>query len=153
MGVYLFGKDAKLYLADVDMIGTDPPVAGYVWTEYKNITDVVGNFAGVSVDTTTRETASTGWTSAETILNTGEVSLTIPQKVNIDIVLRVFIDAWLTKTTIPLAVLSGDKDTVGNEGLTANFSVELTQNQPLQDRQTWDAVLRVASFPVWWRTT
>ncbi len=151
-GVFLFGKDAKFYVADADIDDSANTPALATWDEYKNVTDIVGNFSGISVETTTRETAETGWTSAETILSTGELTMTFPQKSTLDATLRQFIDAWLAKTTVPCVALNDDITNTGfAEGLAANFSVELTQNQPLQDRQTWDATLRVASFPSWYR--
>lgn len=146
---FLFGKDAVLYLASADLTAVND-AATASWTEYDNVVDVTGNFTATKVDTTTRATAKLGWEAEEAVLNKGEIAFTLPQQLATDTTFESIRDAWLNKTTVPMMALNNDNATSGAQGLAANFSVEMTQGQPLKDRQTWDVTLTVSSFPEWY---
>ena len=157
MGAFLFGKDAVLYQSDTALDGSTNTAAsldtGGSWTEYDNVMDVTGNFTGVKVPTDTRATAKLGWTSEETVLKQGNITLTIPQKSTADATFNKFRDAWLNGTLITIVALNQAMSVTGAQGLAANFSVEMTQGQPLQEKQTWDVTLTVASFPEWYEVS
>ena len=150
MGAFLFGKDAVLYHSTTALDGANTATVVAAWSEYDNVVDLTGNFTATKVDTTTRATAKDGWEAEEAVLNKGEISFTLPQKSTTDTVFNAIKDAWLNKTLITMGALNDDDATSGAQGLIGNFSVEMTQSQPLKDRQTWDVTLTVSTEPEWY---
>jgi len=144
-----FGKDAKLYNSTAALDGT-VTAATATWVEYDNVRDVTGNYSAETVDVTTRATAKLGWGASAAVLNTGEVTLNIPQPAAADTIFDAIISAWLNQTEITMLVLNGDKATSGKQGLAANFSVSMSQAQPIKDVQSWDITLTVSSYPEWY---
>ena len=149
-----FGKDAVLYysataLSDSNDAGTTS------WTEYDNVRDVTGNYTAETVDVTTRATAKLGWGATASVLNNGEISFNMPQTAigTSDTVFDAIRDAWLNKTEVALMALNGDESTVGAQGLAANFSVSMSQNQPIKDVQSWDVTCTVSSYPEWYEVS
>lgn len=149
MATFRFGKDAVLYHSTTALDGASNDAATVTWNEYDNVRDVTGNFTGEKVDTTTRATAKLGWSSEDTVLNKGEISLNIPVKAVADTVFDAIRTAWLNKTLVTLMSLNGPTGTAGNQGLAANFSVSMTKAEPVKGMQTWDVTLTVSSFPEW----
>lgn len=147
MGAFLFGKDAVLYHTVTALDGTN---AGSVtWTEYDNVVDVAGDFDSVTVNTATRASAKNGWDSEENILKKGTITLQIPQKSTADATFDLIRDAWLNETLIALLPLNNTIATSGAQGLAANYSVKMTQGQPLQDRQVWNVTLTASTGHEW----
>jgi len=146
-----FGKDAVLYYS-ASALSASTAAAAASWSEYDNVRDVTGNFSAETVDITTRATAKLGWAASAAVLNTGEISFNMPQPaVGVtDTVFDAIRDAWLNKTEVTLAALTGATSVSGSQGLAANFSVSMSQNQPVKDVQSWDVTLTVSSFPEWY---
>ena len=145
-----FGKDAILYYS-ATALASGNGAGTATWVEYDNVRDVTGNFSAETVDVTTRATAKLGWAASAAVLNTGEVSFNMPQPVigTADTTFDAIRDAWLNKTEVALMALNGGQAVSGAQGLAANFSVSMTQNQPIKDVQSWDVTLTVSSFPEW----
>lgn len=147
----VFGKDCKLYhcttLLDglTGSAGTNTPDLA-TWVERDNVTDLDDNFSGEDVDTTTRATAKTGWGTEETVLNTAEITFSIPQPSDptADPLLTALINAWDNKTLVALMPLTGAIDVAGHVGLAANYSIKLTRTQPLKDRVVWEVTAKPA---------
>ncbi len=146
-----FGKDAVLYYSST-ALSASVTASTASWEEYDNVRDVTGNFSAETVDVTTRATAKLGWAASAAVLNTGEISFNMPQTAlgTADTAFDAIRDAWLNKTEVALAALTGTEGTSGSQGLAANFSVSMSQNQPVKDVQSWDVTLTVSSFPEWY---
>ena len=150
MSTFRFGKDAVLYYTATALDGASNTASTVSWTEYDNVIDVNGNFTATKVSADTRATAKLGWEAEEAVLNKGEISFTLPQLVAADTTFDAIRDAWLNKTLVTMMALNDDEGTSGAQGLAGNFAVEMTQGQPLKDRQTWDVTLTVSSHPEWY---
>ena len=148
-----FGKDAVLYYAPVALTATGASAA--IWLEYDNVRDITGNFGAESVDVTTRATAKLGWSASAAVLNNGEISfnMPLPPLGTADQTFDLIRTAWLDKTEITLAALTGPETTSGSQGLAANFSVSMSMNQPVKDVQSMDVTCTVSSFPEWYVIT
>lgn len=146
MATFLFGKDAVAYRSSTPL-SASLAAAAASWVEYDNVRDVSGDFTATKVDVSTRATMKLGWEAEAVVANKGQVKLNIPQKFEADTVLTALVTAWKNKTTITMLFLNQAKSVSGAMGLAANFSVEMTQGQPLKDLQTWDVTLSVESFP------
>ena len=144
-----FGKDAVLYYSSTALDGS-VEASNASWTEYDNVRDVTGNYSAEMVDVTTRATAKLGWAASAAVLNTGEVSFNMPQPASSDTTFDAVRDAWLNKTEVTMMALNGSSATSGKQGLAANFSVSMAQNQPIKDVQSWDVTLTVSSYPEWY---
>jgi len=147
-----FGKDAVLYYSGTPLAtGTTATSLIGTWAEYDNVRDVTGNFSAETVDVTTRATAKLGWAASAAVLNNGEISFNMPQTPvgTADTTFDAIRDAWLDKSEVTLVALTADVTTSGSQGLAANFSVSMSQNQPVKDVQSWDVTCTVSSFPEW----
>jgi len=147
-----FGKDAVLYYSATPL--TVAGVAGIVasFEEYDNVRDVTGNFSAETVDVTTRATAKLGWSATAAVLNNGELSFNMPLTPldDPDDAFTAIVTAWSEKTEVTMMALTGAIDDTGTQGLAANFSVSMSQNQPVKDVQSWDVTLTVSTFPEWY---
>lgn len=149
MGAFKFGKDAVTYYSATAKT-TASDSSGLSWVEYDNVRDVTGNFEGETVDTTTRASAKLGWDSQETVLNSGEITFELLEKTAADTTLDALIDAFLNQTLVTFMFLNGPIATTGNRGLAANYSVKMSQGQPVKGVQTWNVTLRAAEFHEWY---
>lgn len=146
MATFLFGKDAVAYYSSAALDGSIS-AASASWVEYDNIRDVTGDFTATKVDVSTRATMKLGWEAESTVASKGQIKLNIPQKVVEDTTLTAIINAWKNKTTVAMMFMNQARTVSKAMGLAANFSVELSQGQPLKDVQTWDVTLSAESYP------
>jgi hypothetical protein len=146
MATFLFGKDAVAYYSSSALDGSNS-AATASWTEYDNIRDVTGDFTATKVDVSTRATMKLGWEAESTVASKGQIKINIPQKAVEDTTLTAIINAWKNKSTVAMMFMNQARTTSKAMGLAANFSVELSQGQPLKDVQTWDVTLSAESYP------
>ena len=148
-----FGKDAVLFYSSA-LKTTSTDSSALTWVEYDNVRDVTGNFTAETVDVTTRATAKLGWSASAAVLNSGEISFNMPQAplAGGDTTFDAIRDAWLNKTEVAMCALNGP-ESAGSQGLAANFSVSMAQNQPIKDVQSWDVTLTISTFPEWYEPT
>jgi hypothetical protein len=143
---FLFGKDAVAYYSST-ALDASITAATASWTEYDNVRDVTGDFTATKVDVSTRATMKLGWETEAVVANKGQIKVNIPQKVAEDTTLTALINAWKNKTTVAMLFMNQARTVSKAMGLAANFSVEMTQGQPLKEVQTWDVTLSAESYP------
>lgn len=148
MGAFKFGKNAKAYYSSSAKT-TSSDATGLSWSEYSNIVDVNGNFAGEETDTTTRESAQDGWDASEVVLNSGEITFDLLEKTADDTVLNALISAWLAKSLITMMFLNQAKENSGARGLASNFSVRMNRAEPVKGVQRWNVTLKAAQYTEW----
>ena len=126
MGVKL-GMDAKLY-RNTGSYGSP------TWNEMPNVKDVTLNLEAGEADVTTR--GNNGWRATVATLKDASVEFEMVwDSADADFV--AIRDAFLNKTAIELAVMDGDIETAGNQGLRASCMVtNFTRNEPLEEAIT-----------------
>jgi predicted secreted protein len=118
------GLDAKLYRNDSTYESPD-------WVEVEEIKEVTLNVEKGEADVTTR--ANDGWRATLGTLKDGSVEFQLADDPD-DASFQEIRDAFFNNTTIEFAVMDGDIDTAGSEGLRATFSVlKFTRPEPLED--------------------
>jgi len=129
------GLDAKLYRNT----GTyDLPT----WEELSNVKDLTLNLEKGEADVTTR--ANNGWRASVATLKDGSIEFEMVWDTE-DAGFTAIKDAYFNDTSIELAVMDGDIETVGNQGLRASFVVtNFTRNEPLEEALTVNVTLKVA---------
>jgi|DewCreStandDraft_4_1066084.scaffolds.fasta_scaffold241227_1 hypothetical protein len=121
------GLDAKLYRNT----GTHPAPA---WNEIENVKDVTLNLEAGEADVTTRGNA--GWRATVATLKDGSIEFMMVWDTEDDdfTALR---DAFLNHTSIEFAVMDGDIETAGSQGLRAACAVtNFSRNEPLEEAIT-----------------
>lgn len=126
------GKDAKLYIAAQALTGADPSDAANAdWSEVTNVRDLTINLEKSEADVTTR--GNNGWRQTMAALKDGSIEFEMVWD-DEDEDLAEFSDAFINDTPLPLAVMSGDIETPGNDGLVSNFSVtNFSRSEALED--------------------
>jgi len=137
------GLDAKLYRNT----GTyDLPT----WEELSNVKDLTLKLEKGDADVTTR--ANNGWRASVATLKDGSIEFEMVWDTE-DAGFTAIKDAYFNDTSIELAVMDGDIETVGNQGLRASFVVtNFTRNEPLEEAITVSVSLKVAysaNAPEW----
>lgn len=151
------GFDAKIFRlttgtrASWAVGGADGPAP----SNLSEITNVMDNNLGLEsdeVDVTTRALA--GWKGTQGGLKNGSVEFQMLWDPT-DTHFTALQAAWLAGTNVALAVLDGDQDDVGSQGLWADFQViSFTRGEPIADKLTASVVLKpgVSSVAPQWVT-
>lgn len=128
---YKLGLDCKLYrcVTEIDDEANTPALAD--WDEVDNIIDATTNLTKDEADITTR--ANAGWRARVGTLKDGGVDIEMLWDTD-DEAFAAMLTAYLDNSLIALAIMDGDIDVTGSEGLTANFSVmDVTRGEQLAE--------------------
>lgn len=154
MSLYRFGKDAVLYHSTTALDGDTSDVQAVVtaagYNAYDNVRDVNGDFAGTSVETTTRLAAKAGYETEENVTNKYSITFDMPELAATDAILDALISAWQARTTVNLLALNGLVTVVGNRGVGGMWSIQMTKVQPLKDVQLWSVTAMLAKYFEWY---
>ncbi|QDU71039.1 phage tail tube protein [Mucisphaera calidilacus] len=137
---FVLGMNAKIYqgTAGDDLTNL---------TEMSNVKDVTLNLEAGEADVTTR--ANAGWRATAPTLRecTAEFEmLWQPGDAGFDAIKT----AFLTASTISLAVLTGEKSTSGTEGPHGDFSItNFSRSEPLEEGVTVSVTAKLAVFTEW----
>ena len=137
---FLLGMNAKIYQGP-----TGTALASLI--EMSNVKDVTLNLEAGEADVTTR--ANQGWRATAPTLRecTAEFEmLWKPGDAGFDAIKT----AFLTSSTIRLAVLTGTSDASGTEGPLADFSItNFSRSEPLEEGVTVSVTAKLAVFDQW----
>ena len=120
--------------------------------EVDNVRNLTANLDHAEADATTR--GNNGWRATEPTLKEASIDFNIVFDAD-DSFFRAVRNAWLNKTKLALAVLSGAADATGTEGLWADFKVSsFKKNEELEDVQSVDVTVKPAysAVPPEWVT-
>ena len=138
MSEFVLGMNAKLYYG---------AAGGSAATEMGNVRDVTLTLEAGEADVTTR--ANLGWRATAPTLRecTAEFEmLWKPGDAGFDAVKT----AFLTSSSIRLAVLTGDRAASGTEGPLGDFSItNFSRNEPLEEGVTVSVTAKLAVFAEW----
>lgn len=137
---FILGMNAKIYQGPT---GTDLTTL----TEMSNVKDVTLTLEAGEADVTTR--ANQGWRATAPTLRecTAEFEMLWKQG---DTGFDAIKTAFLTSSTIALAVLTGEKATSGTEGPRGDFSItNFSRNEPLEEGVTVSVTAKLATFAEW----
>ena len=139
------GESCKLYrttsLADTQ----DATIDAASWTLIDNVKgDLTLNLERSTADASTR--AGVGWRGNIPTLGDGGVEFEMLwDQGGADANFTALKDAFLNKTTMPLAIMDGDINTDGTQGLVAFYHVSnFSRNEPLEDVVTASVSLALA---------
>ncbi|HOF18485.1 MAG TPA: phage tail tube protein [Phycisphaerae bacterium] len=137
------GLDAKLYRNT----GTyEAPV----WAEIANAKDLTLNLEKGEADVTTR--ANDGWRATVGTLKDGSIEFEMVWDTE-DAGFSALQSAYFDDTSVELAVMDGDIEEAGSQGLRASFVVtNFTRNEPLEEAMTVSVTLKIAysdNAPQW----
>jgi predicted secreted protein len=129
------GMDAKLYLLTsgtrAAWPGTGAPTN---LTLVDNVKDVALNLSTAEADVTTR--ANNGWKASVSTLKEGSVDFDMICNTS-DANFAALQSAFFNRTSVAIAVLDGDKATVGTQGLWADFSImNFSRDEKLTEAQS-----------------
>ncbi len=137
---FLLGMNAKVYQG-----ATGGELAAL--TEVDNVKDVTLNLEAGEADVTTR--GNQGWRATAPTLRecTAEFEMLCrPGETAYEAVKT----AYLSSSTIRLAVLTGDKETSGTEGPLGDFSItNFSRNEPLEEGVTVSVTAKLAVYDEW----
>jgi hypothetical protein len=135
------GKDAKIYRLTSGIRAAWPASGSPAdLDEIGNVKDLTLNLEKNEADVTTRN--NDGWRGTVGVLKDGSVEFQMLWDTG-DADFTAIRDAWLNDTDIVLAVLDGDKDVPGNQGLYADFQVTaFTRNEPLEEAISADVTVK-----------
>ena len=126
MGVKL-GMEAKLYRNDGDYETPD-------WVEMTNVKDLTLNNEKGEADVTTRK--NNGWRATVGTLKDGSIEFEMVWDTE-DENFTAIQEAYFGNTSIEFAVMDGDIEEAGSQGLRATMSVmNFTRNEPLEEAIT-----------------
>jgi hypothetical protein len=147
----LLGMNAKLYRlttgtraswASADSNGISIAAAPSNLDEIVNVKDLSLSLSTDKADVTTR--GNNGWKATEPTLKDGTINFQMVFDSS-DADFTALQRAFLNNTVIALAALSGDKATVGSQGLWADFKVSnFTKSENLTEAQMYDVELTPA---------
>jgi len=121
------GLDAKLF-RNGGSFGTPG------WVEVKNVRDVTLNLEAGEADVTTR--GNNGWRATVATLKDGSIEFEMVWDAA-DANFAAIRDAFLTNGAVELAVMDGDIETTGSQGLRASFMItNFSRNEPLEEAIT-----------------
>lgn len=147
MGIVL-GLNAKIYRHTVPPRVTwgSPGPAPSDLTELSNVKDVTINLEKGEADVTTR--GGDGWRQTAGTLKDGTVEFEMVWD-TADAGFTAIKDAFFDGTDIAMAVLDGDKATVGIQGLWADFQItNFTRAEPLEEALTVSVTAKPARSSV-----
>ena len=126
MGVKL-GMEAKLYRNDGDYETPD-------WVEMTNVKDLTLNNEKGEADVTTRK--NNGWRATVGTLKDGSIEFEMVWDTE-DENFTAIQEAYFGNTSIEFAVMDGDIEEAGSQGLRATMSImNFTRNEPLEEAIT-----------------
>ena len=138
---YKLGMDAKAYYHAT--AGT----ALASLTELTNIKDLTLNLEAGEADVTTR--ANSGWKATGATLKEASVEfemIALPS----DAGFAAFRDAFLNGTLVALAVLDGESDAAGSEGLRGDFTItNFSRNEALEEAIKVSVTAKLSVFSEW----
>ncbi|MEX0744243.1 MAG: phage tail tube protein [Phycisphaeraceae bacterium] len=142
------GMEAKLYFADALLDGDTVTPGTATWNEIDKVKDVTLNLETAEADMTTR--GNNGWRATRATLKDGSIEFEMNWAPG-NTAFEAIRDAWLAAGEIPIAAMSGDIDTEGEEGLVANMSVtNFSRNEPLEEGMTVSVTLKPSSQIEWY---
>lgn len=139
---YLYIGNALLELGvvGINTVGQWPDA-----NELAYVGDVTIGGNPVEVDTTTRQTIRTGFTSSTEIAQQGEITLSIQARLVTDDLMRTLAYARKERTQLALLALTEKKDVEGAWGNAGNFTINFSVSQPVQGIQTLDLTAKLAN--------
>jgi len=144
---FKLGIDAKLYR-------NTGSHAAPSWNEVSNVRDVTLNLEAAEADVTTR--ANAGWRATVASLRDASVEFEMVWD-TADEDFNAFRDAYLNGTTIEVAVLDGDLETSGTQGLRATVAVmSFSRSEPLEEGVTLSVTIKPTyadNAPEWMEVT
>jgi len=144
MATFILGKDAKIYQGAA---GGDLSTL----TEMANVRDVTLNLEAGEADITTR--ANSGWRATVPTLRECTCEFEMVWKPG-DAGFEAIRDAFLAGGQLELAVLDGDKATVGTQGIKGTFSITgFSRSEPLEEAITVSVTAKLAVFGEWVEVT
>ena len=144
------GLEAKFYYNGSTLLdgGSNTP-GSLSWTEDQNVKEVNLNTEAGTADMTTR--GSNGWRNVLVALKEGSIELT-KNFDSADAAYQALRDAYNNRTEIAGAVMSGDINTSGEEGLASNYVVtNFSRSEPLEDGMTVSITLSPSSHTEWYK--
>ena len=121
------GMEAKLYRNDGDYEVPD-------WVEMKNVRDLTLNNEKGEADVTTRK--NNGWRATIGTLKDGTIEFEMVWDTD-DANFTAIREAYFDNNSVEFAVMDGDIDTLGSQGLRATMSImNFTRNEPLEEAIT-----------------
>ena len=121
-----------------------------VWAEISNAKDLTLNLEKGEADVTTR--ANEGWRATVGTLKDGSIEFEMVWDTE-DAGFSALQSAYFDDTAIELAVMDGDIEEAGSQGLRASFVVtNFTRNEPLEEAMTVSVTLKIAysdNAPQW----
>lgn len=121
------GMEAKLYRNDGDYEVPD-------WVEMKNVRDLTLNNEKGEADVTTRK--NNGWRATIGTLKDGTIEFEMVWDTD-DANFTAIQEAYFDNNSVEFAVMDGDIDTLGSQGLRATMSImNFTRNEPLEEAIT-----------------
>jgi hypothetical protein len=132
---------------------SSPPTPLYdfttvTWAELVNIGDVELGGDPESVDTTTRETARTGFSAEIDVIEKGELTFPI-QFDPADANFKKLLQAKVQKLEVALMDLSEQKNVVGAIGICGNFTINFGQKKPVKGVQVIEVRAKVIRYTDW----
>lgn len=145
------GLEAKLYRSAALLTDALPATAAALtWVEITNVRDVTLDVTASEADVSNR---SSGWKLTRAALKDGTIEFQQTVKLT-DADFEALKAAWLARTEVAMAVMSGDIATIGNEGLVANMSVfDISREEPLEGAQLYSIRIKPSSLPQWYEKT
>ena len=143
------GMDCKLYRSASLLTGAEGgEPADLVWVEIDDVRDVTQNLDTGEADVTTR--GSGGWRATQATLKDGSVDFELLAESG-DASFEAIRDAWLNNTELAMAVMDGDIDSAGSQGLAANMSVtSFTRSEPLEEAMSYAVTVKPSSQAEWY---
>jgi hypothetical protein len=139
------GLDCKLYRNAGSYSSPD-------WREVGNVRDVTLNLEKGEADVTTR--ANNGWRAIAGTLKDGTVEFEMVWDTS-DANFTALQSAYFGNTQVEMAVMDGNINTIGSQGLRATFEVmNFSRNEALEEAVTVSVTLRVARAtnpPSWYK--
>ncbi len=138
MGLVL-GFDAKIYIDE------SAGYAGPDWTEITNVKDVTLNLEAADADVSTR--GSGGWRATVPTLKDASVDFQMVWDTS-DANFTLLKTAFLTNTSVNMAVMDGPIATTGTQGFVAQMIVsKFTRNEALEEALTVDVTVKPTYYP------
>ncbi|MCB1641984.1 MAG: hypothetical protein KDI37_09645 [Xanthomonadales bacterium] len=154
---FRLGYEGALYIANNALNHTegdsDPPTPLYdfttvTWSELTNIGDVDTGGDPETVDTTTRATARTGFSSEIDVIEKGELTFPIqfdPSDANF----KKLLQAKINKTEVALMDLTEQVTVIGAIGLVGNFTINFGQKKPVKGVQVIEVRAKLIKYSDW----
>jgi len=142
------GMECKLYRCAtlLDDIANTPALA--TWIEVTNVKDLKRNLSTREADMTTRD--NDGWEATRATLKSGTVDFGMLYDTD-DAGFTALQEAWDGSDEIALAVMDGDIEVGGAQGLVGNFSVtNFGINEPLAEGVTVDVTVKPSTETEWY---